>query len=176
MASRIVPRARKAPSRSTKKPARGRKPKLIEIAGHQLTPDLHREYEHRLESRHRTNRDQPQEHIEALALSDVLSRFRFSMRGRELFPALYAELSSLALAVAVFDRYPFYDHDPDHVRRTGCDALNRLAAEAQLIGAKIHAIGEAIRYESREHLQDWVARKAAFDAASAYSQPPTVQP
>lgn len=71
-------------------------------------------------------------------------------------------------------KYPFYESNARHVRLAGCDALNRLAAEAQHLGAKIYAVAEAIRHEEGEHLRDWLKRQAAFDAASAYGQLPTV--
>lgn len=163
-------------ARKTAKPRKARKPKFIEVEGHQLTPELYRAYELAIESRQRINRGDPQSRIEKTALADVLARFRFSSRTREILPELYQELSSVALAVAALDRYPFFASCSRHVRLAGCDALNRLATEAQFLGAKIHAIGEAIRYEDGGHLQDWLKRQAAFDAASPYGLAPTVQP
>jgi hypothetical protein len=162
----------------TKKPTKARKPKLIEIDGHQLTPELHREYERHLESRQHTNRGDSQEGIEEIALSDTIYKYRFSAPAslREKLSPIYRQLTAVAsAAIALGLHYPFYECDARDVRLAGCDALNRLAAEAQLLGAKIHAVGEAIRYEDREHLQDWQKRQAAYDASSAYGLAPTVQ-
>jgi hypothetical protein len=177
MATRKNTRAGKAPSRpSHRRPARARKLKLIEIDGHLLTPELHDEYQRRLEWRRDTNSGVPlpASHIAQMALSDVLAKFQFSMRAKEVLHGLYDELQSVAFAVAAFDGYPFYRSSGKPVRLAGCDALNRLAAEAQLLGAKIHAIGEAIRYEDREHLQDWQKRQAAYDSSSVWGAAPTV--
>jgi hypothetical protein len=160
--------------RAPAKVRKARKAKLIEIDGHLLTPELHDEYQRCLESRQQRNPGAAWWEVEKLALSDVLAKVRFSLRTKELFPALYRQLVSVATGVAAFDDYPFYDSYAPHVRLAGCDTLNRLAAEAQLLGAKIHAIGEAIRYEEREKLQDWQRRQAAYDASSAHGLAPTV--
>ncbi|MGA7540628.1 MAG: hypothetical protein WBW93_17865 [Steroidobacteraceae bacterium] len=163
-------------ARKPAKPRKARKPKLIEIDGHQLTPELYREYERCRESRQHTNRGASQAHIERLALEDTVNKHRFSRSAKEKLSAIYLQLTAVASAAMALGHYPFYESDPRHVQLAGCDALNRLAAEAQLLGAKIHAIGEAIRYEDREHLQDWLKRQAALDAASPYGLAPTVQP
>lgn len=165
---------------STRKSAKPRKsgktPKFTEIDGHRLTPELYREYERHLESRQRTNRDRPSEYVKYLALDDTICRYRFSGSTKEKLGSVYRQLAAVASAVAALGlHYPFYE-DTWRVRLTGCDALNRLAAEAQLLGAKIHAIGDAIRHEKGEHLQDWLKRQAAFDASSAYGRPPTAHP
>ncbi len=175
MATRKSPStAPKAQPRS-KRTRRVRKPKLIQIDGHQLTPELYRLYEHRLESRQRINRELPQERIKELALSDTIYEFRFSGSAKEKLSPIYAQLSAAALAVmALGQHYPFYDRHARHVRLTGCDTLNRLAAEVQHLGAKIHAIGEAIRYEDREHLQDWIKRQEALEASTPYGLAPGV--
>jgi hypothetical protein len=77
--------------------------------------------------------------------------------------------------VASLGDYPFFDTRLPAVRLTGRDALNRLAAQAQFLGAKLAAIGDAMRHEHREKLQDWQKRQAALDAASAYGMAPEVQ-
>lgn len=170
-----IPAAR-AQSRSRTKPRKTRKVKLIEVAGHLLSPELHQQYERHLESRRRTNRDEAQWSIEALALSDTIHQFRFSATTKEKVCPIYQQLTAVASALMALGlHYPFYERGARHVRLAGCDTLNRLAAEAQLLGAKIAAIGEAIRYEEGEKLQDWVKRQEAFESASAYGLPPTVQ-
>jgi len=156
--------------------AKARKSKIIEIDGHQLTPDLYDQYQRRLEWRQRTNRNMPQDRIKEIALSDVLAKFRFSLSAKTALLELYQQLLSVALGAAALGGYPFHDSHARNVRLCGCDALNRLATEAQLLGAKLHALQDAIRYENLEHLQDWQKRQAAYDAASAYGLPPTVQP
>lgn len=167
--------APKAQSRSTKKRSKARKPKAILMDGHLLTPELYREYERRLESRHQTNPRDSQEHIEWLALSDTICQYRFSGSTKEKLAPIYRQLSAVASAVlALGVHYPFFE-DTRHVRLTGCDALNRLATEVQHLGAKIYAIGNAIRYEDREHLQDWQKRQEALEASTPYGLAPLVQ-
>ena len=163
-------------ARKTAKPRKARKPKFIEVEGHQLTPELYREYERCLESRQHTNRGALQAHIERLALEDTVDKRRFSRSAKEKLSAIYLQLNAVASAAIALGHYPFIESDARHVQLAGCDALNRLAAEAQFLGAKIHAIGEAIRYEDREHLQDWQRRQAAFDAASPYGLTPESKP
>jgi hypothetical protein len=179
MATRSVSRASRAQSRPTTKKrasAKARKVKFIEVDGHQLTHELYRQYERHLESRRQTNRDMPQAIIEELALSDTIYKYRFSGSTKEKLAPIYQQLSAVASAAwALGMHYPFYESNARHVRLAGCDTLNRLAAEAQHLGAMVAAIGDAIRYEEREKLQDWQRRQAALEAASPYGLAPTVQ-
>lgn len=168
-------RAGKAHRSAPKRP-RVRKPATVEIAGHELTCEQYIDYGRALERRQDINRDQPPGRIEQMALDDVLSPFRPTRTAEAQLTAIFSQLSTAALAVANLASYPFFDSRAPAVRLAGCDTLNRLAAEAQFLGAKIAAIGDAIRHEHREHLQDWQKRLAALEAASAYGAAPSVTP
>jgi hypothetical protein len=175
MSARKAASAGKARRPAPKRPT-ARKPRTIEVAGHELSPELYLDYGRAIVRRQDTNRGAPQGSIEQMALEDVLANFRPTHTAKDQLRALYGQFTSVAFAMMALADYPFFDSRATAVRVTGCDALNRLAAQAQFLGAKIAAIGDAMRHEHREKLQDWQKRQAAIDAASAYGAAPEVQP
>lgn len=145
------------------------KVKLIEVAGHLLTPELHDRYLRCLQDKQRRSDGAvSHERIVHTALDAVTYTYRFSHASKdELLVPLYSELTALAFAMMALRDYPFYNRDSRDLRSVGCDALDRLAAVAQRAGSKLHMIAEAIRHEADEKLQDWQRRRAAYDAAQS---------
>jgi hypothetical protein len=140
-----------------------RKPKLIEIeGGHLLTPEQHGEYEAHQAERHRTH---PNNSFlaERQALSNLLWKYRGSVRAKEQLQGLWQELRHITSAVTNLTQFPFYDDDNAATRMAGCHVLGRLSVELYLIGKKLSMIEEGIRFEDREKLQDWTARQEAIE-------------
>lgn len=100
---------------------------------------------------------------ESLALSDFLYRYRISHTCKEQLVGLYEELGDINLAIVNFSHYPFFSGQSQPTRLAGCSALSRLSTELYLIGKKLALIEDAIRFEHREELKDWIARQEAID-------------
>jgi hypothetical protein len=134
-----------------------RKPKLINVEGHQLTPAFYAGYEFCLESRRRTNADADAEQILRLGLEDFLATHRPSSKIKGQLAEIYHTTTRLGLAVGTMDKYTWYESNPASVRSSGCKLLQDLALELYNASAKLTAIALNVEREEKTKLQDWLA-------------------
>jgi hypothetical protein len=134
-----------------------RKPKLINVEGHQLTPAFHAGYQFCLESRRRTNANADAEQILRLGLGDFLSTHRPSTKIKGQLRDLSRKIVHTALAVGAMDNYTFYA-DETAIRSAGCKLVKELALELYNASAKLTAIAMNVEREETTKLQDWLAQ------------------
>jgi hypothetical protein len=144
-----------AKSKSTRRKAR--KPKLIEVEGHQLTEAMHADYVRCLESRMNKNSGAPVSLIESLALADFLEGYRPSTKIKGQLSEIYHATTRLGLAVGTMEGYTFYISGPASIRSAGCHLLEKLALELYSASAKLTAIAMSVEAEEGSKLQDWLA-------------------
>ena len=148
MATRKIPASKRRARKHRKAPA----PEFYEIDGHRLTPAMHEEYQAQLAERG-----------EELALDSTLHPHRPSMAVKDQLHDTFSELTALALALQSLSQYPFFADDSPAVRTAGCAALIGLAQRLVRLAGITEAISSAIEAESKEHVQDWLARQADID-------------
>jgi hypothetical protein len=137
---------------------KARKPKLINVEGHQLTEAMYAEYERCLESRGRTNAGADAETILYLGLDDFLARYRPSNKVKAQLSELSRTTMHAALAVGTMDKYTWFQSNPASVRSAGCKLLKELALEIYNASAKLTAIALNVEREETTKLQDWLAQ------------------
>lgn len=137
-------------------PARpvARKPKFIEIEGHQLTGAMYADYVRCVESRYRTN---PKDDAARMGLDDFLAGYRPSTKIKGQLSAICHTATRVGLAIGAMDGYTFWNTDPASVRAAGCDLLKRLAIELGHASKKLSAIAWSVEAEEATKLQDWLA-------------------
>lgn len=137
---------------------KARKPKLIDVEGHQLTPAMYARYELCLESRIGMNKGADPGWALRLGLSDFLHIHRPSSKiGRQL-AEIYHTASRVSVAVGAMDKYTWYESNPVSVRSAGCKLLKELALELYNASAKLTAIAMNVEAEETTKLQDWLAQ------------------
>jgi hypothetical protein len=136
---------------------KARKPKFIEVEGHQLTKPMHADYLRRIESRTRTNKGAAAWEIERMALDDFLSDYRPSHKIKGQLSELCHTTTRLGIAVGVMDNYTFYTVGPASIRSAGCKLLQEMALELYNASAKLTAIVMNVEAEKTTKLQDWLA-------------------
>jgi len=137
---------------------KARKPKLINVEGHQLTPALYADYERRLEARVASNPERDAGETLHLGLSDFLDGYRPSTKIKGQLAEIYHTASRASLAVAAMDKYTWFTSNPASVRSAGCKLLKELALELYNASAKLTAIAGNVEAEERTKLQDWLAQ------------------
>jgi hypothetical protein len=137
---------------------KARKPKLINVEGHQLTPAFYAGYELCLESRGRTNAGADAEKILRLGLEDFLATHRPSSKIKGQLAEIYHTTTRLGLAVGTMDKYTWYEPNPASVRSSGCKLLKELALELYNASAKLTAIAMNVEAEETTKLQHWLAQ------------------
>lgn len=150
---------------------KARKPKIIDVRGHQLTEAMYADYQRRIERRADTNHGSKPSQIEDLAFGDFLAGYRPSMKVKQRLGDVYHQASSTAIAIGTLQGYTFYTGDPEIIRAGGCDLLKKLALELYDASAKLTAIAMSVESEGTTKLQDWVA---ADDAIARIGRPPEV--
>ena len=136
---------------------KARKPKLIEVAGHQLTEAMHADYLRCIESRIRTNGGAPTAEIESLALDDFLSPHRPSQKIKKQLSELSRTAAHTALAVGTMDHFTWFA-SPASVRAAGCELVMKLALELYNTSAKLTTIAMNVEAEKTTKLQEWLAQ------------------
>src|SRR6266704_3130910 len=124
-----------------------RKPKIVEVEGHQLTPALYADYERRLKARAASNPDRDAGETLRLGLSDFLDGYRPSTRIKGQLAEIYYTASRASLAVATMDKYTWYASKPAAIRAAGCKLLQDLALELYNASAKLTAIAMNVERE-----------------------------
>src|SRR5450631_1778628 len=120
---------------------KARKPKLIEVEGHQLTEAMHEDYERCIESRARTNGGRATAaRIEELALGDFLAGYRPSKKIEGQLVEICLAATHVGLAVGAMDGYTFSLSGPAMIRSAGCKLLQELGLELYNLSAKVTAI------------------------------------
>ena len=148
---------------STRRAAR--KPKIIDVEGHQLTAAMHADYERCLESRSTvdlTSRSDGAARILQLGLADFLGGYRPSHKAKLQIQEIYLTASRVGLAVAAMGDYPFFT-DAGAVRSGGCDLLKKLALDLYRESAKLTSIANAVEAENSTKLQDWLAQAEGLE-------------
>jgi hypothetical protein len=137
---------------------KARKPKFIEVEGHQLTPAFHAGYQFCLESRGRTNAGADAEQILRLGLEDFLATHRPSSKIKGQLAEIYHTISRVMLPVGAMQDYPFFIPQPAAVRSAGCKLLREMALELYNASAKLTAIVMNVEAEETTKLQHWLAQ------------------
>lgn len=141
MANAKSPRARKA-----------RKPKLIEIEGHELTEAMYADYERKLGARIRISGNTAK--ASESALGDFLSDYRPSSKAQKQIGQLWDQLNGVGLAVMTLHDYPWFR--PGLTRRLGCELLYNLSQEISRISGALESIAGIVKAEETMHLQGWL--------------------
>ena len=137
---------------------KARKPKFIEVEGHQLTPALYADYERRLEVRAGSNPDRDAGETLRLELEDFLAAHRPSSKIKGQLSEIYHTTSRVSLAVGTMDNYTWFTSNPVSVRSAGCKLLKELALELYNASAKLTAIAMNVEAEETTKLQHWLAQ------------------
>jgi hypothetical protein len=148
---------------STRRAAR--KPKFIEVEGHQLTPAMHADYERCLERRSTpdlASRSDGAARILELGLADFLARYRPSHKAGKQIQEIHQTTSRVSLAVATMGEYPFFA-DNASIRPAGCELLKKLGLDLYHASAKLTAIATDVETESGSKVQDWVAQSERLE-------------
>lgn len=142
--------------RSKRRPAR--KPKLIEVEGHQLTPAQYASYELCLERRVEMDKGTDPREPLRLGLGDFLSPHRPSHKIKGQLSELSRTAMHAALAIGTMDNYAWFTSNPASVRSAGCKLLRELVLALYNASAKLTAIAMGVEAEETTKLQDWLAR------------------
>ena len=142
-----------------KKSTRGkaRKPKFIEVEGHQMTPYFHSGYQLCLEQRAAQNPDGTMGENLRLGLSDFLHNHRPSTKIKRQLLDITQEAISISMAIGKMREYTWYEPD-NSIREAGCDLVKKLALELYNASAKLTAIAMNVEAEEKTKLQDWLAQ------------------
>jgi hypothetical protein len=140
---------------------KARKPKIINVEGHQLTEAMYAQYEMCLKSRARPG--VAEERVLSLGLDDFLSRYRPSRKIKGQISELSRTTMHAALAVGTMDDYMWFATDPASVRTAGCKLLKELALELYNASAKLTAIVMGVEAEEGSKLQDWLAQAESIE-------------
>jgi hypothetical protein len=141
---------------STRRAAR--KPKFIEVAGHQLTPGMQADYEICLEKRARTNAGDSADRILELGLDDLLTGYRPSRKIKRQLAVLSHLTTDIGIAIGTMKGYTFYAAEPASIRSAGCRLLKDLSLELYNLSATLTAIAGDVETESGLKVQDWLAQ------------------
>jgi hypothetical protein len=142
---------------------KGRKPKLIDIEGHQLTPAMYADYQRYIESRKTTNAGYTVQQIEDLALSDFLSGYRPSIKIKRQVIVLSCMASRTTVAIGEMRDYSFYAGEPAAIRSAGCKLLRDLAKELSNSAGVLMAMADGVEAEKEMKIQDWLAQAVALE-------------
>jgi hypothetical protein len=149
-----------AKKHSTRRKAR--KPKFIEVDGHQLTPTMYASYKNCVESRKQINGNLAIWQIEQMALNDFLSGWRPSRRIGEQIAAVYDRAMDVSLAMGPMKDYNFFSSRSKPVVQAGSELLRKLGLEMYNVSARITALAMNVEAEADSKLQDWIARDEAY--------------
>ncbi len=140
---------------------KARKPKFIEIEGHQLTEAMHIDYERCVESRSRQGAGA--QHVERLGLGDFLAGYRPSRKIERQLLVLSSMASSTSLAVGAMRDYTFYPPKPASIRSAGCKLLRELAQELSNTATTLTALAAGVEAEEGSKVQDWLEQARALE-------------
>jgi hypothetical protein len=126
---------------------------LINVEGHQLTEEMHAQYERCSAARGHLNG------ASALGLDDVLSKYRPSRKIEGHLEEAFTSTTRLAVAIGALCQYPFFNSAPGVIRAGGCELLKKLALDLYNASAKLTAIAMSVEAEGTTKLQDWLARE-----------------
>jgi hypothetical protein len=175
MAKPIVSRHRVQRTAARKPKSRSRrKPEVIEVDGHILTPEVHQKYVDAFLVRESTNKGDPVERRMQLALADALSDERPSHTAEAHLRALYDRMSAVNLALGNAIRYPFWSGN-GAVIKPGCAMLRLIAADHYRTALMLNAIIAGIEGESSTKLQDWVKSEETLAHMDSELEPREVQ-
>ncbi len=135
---------------------RARKPKLIDVKGHQLTDAMYADLNDRVGFRAAQTKDAHR--ALALGLDDFLSKYRPSRKAESLLLDISKGTTSVALAIGAMSNYGFYVSNPLSIRSAGCEVLKRLAQELHHASTKLTAFANSVEAEESTKLQDWIVR------------------
>ena len=136
---------------------KARKPKLINVEGHQLTEALYADYERRLEERAAQDPDRNAGQTLQLGLSDFLHPHRPSTKIKRQLLDITQEAISVSMAIGKMRDYTWYSTDTTSIRAAGAELVQKLALELYNASAKLTAIALNVEREEKTKLQDWLA-------------------
>lgn len=132
---------------------KARKPKFIEVDGHQLTPAQHARYQRCVQDRTSPDRSAAQAHY--LGLSDFLHTHRPSAKISDQLLDITGGMTSISLAIGKMREYMWLSPE-SLVREAGSDLVEKLAYELYNAALKLTAIARNVKVEKTTHLQDWL--------------------
>lgn len=150
------------PAKTHRRAAR-KAPRLIEIDGHQLSPEMVEKLHSAIEYRRGQQKPgDPHDRPARVGLSDVLWPHRPNQKATGRLVELYTRMGGVNLAVANMGRYPFSQEDGT-IREAGCTLLRQLASEHVRAARILQHIAETIERERGAKLQDWITWDKALE-------------
>jgi hypothetical protein len=138
--------------------ANSRKPKLIDVEGHLLSPALHHRYESAVicrMSQGRSNTD-----ARRVGLEDVLNEFQPSTWTKEELNRAFWLITHTNQSVGHMATFNWFAEGAP--RLAGCELLRKLEQELALAVSRVTAVRCALEGQAQEKLQDWQARRASL--------------
>jgi hypothetical protein len=136
-----------------------RKPKLINVKGHQLTEAMYADYERCLHERGRIIGTKNPDLVLKAGLDSFLHRYRPSTKIGPQLAEITREAMALSLAVGAMKDYSWVSlTGSEPIRAAGVDLVKKLAVELYNASAKLTAIALSVEAEGATKLQDWIAR------------------
>jgi hypothetical protein len=141
---------------STRRAAR--KPKLINVEGHQLTEEMYARYEQCLQDRGRILGTSDTGRVLEMGLDDFLSRYRPSAKISRQLLDITQETLALSIAIGAMKDYSWRSiAATESIRAGGIDLVKKLALELYNASAKLTSIAMSVESEDTTKLQDWLA-------------------